>query len=369
MTTEPEDVLALLDGDLPDLVGAIRPATTYRATAAGPSYRRGWHPGLVGVEQVAAALDGGRRALGFSSGMGAVASLLETLPGAARVVAPAVCYHGTRVWLQHLASTGRISLTLVSGSDPSRWAEAAAGAVDIVWAEPITNPTWDVLDLSALATVAHEAGGHLVVDATATPLTTQPLEHGADLVVHSGSKAYNGHSDVHAGFVVGSLAGDWWHRLEEIRALMGTILGPWDAWLLARGMRTITLRVDRTSETAHLLAERLDSHPAVGRVRYPGLPTHPGHAVARRQMTRGFGSMISIDVAGGAGAAARVVGAVRLWTPATSLGGVESLIEHRAPVEPPDSPIPDDLLRLSVGIEGVDALWDDLDAALAASRV
>lgn len=361
---DPEVVLAELGAEGPDVAPALRPATTFRSSDEGWSYRRSDHPGLPAIETAAARLDDGAAAMAFSSGMGAIVTLLETLPPGARVVAPAVCYHGTREWLRHLAATGRVSLALVDGTDPDRWEAAVAPGTAIVWAEPIVNPTWDVLDLRALAGLAHAAGGRLAVDATATPLTTRPIDHGADVVVHSGSKAYNGHSDVHAGFVVTAAAGPWWDGLHRLRSLMGTILQPWDAWLLARGMRTMALRVDRATASATDLAARLAGHPAVERVRYPGLANHPGHAVAAGQMDRGFGTMLSIDVADWEAASA-VVDAVEVWTPATSLGGVESLIEHRATVEPPGSPVPLGLLRLSVGIEAVEVLWEDLDRALS----
>jgi cystathionine gamma-synthase len=361
---DPELVLADLGDDrFPDVAPPIRPTTTFR-TGAPWTYRRSEHPGLAPIERAAARLDGGAEALAFSSGMGAIVTLLETLRPGARVVAPAVCYHGTVAWLEHLASRGAIDLTLVGSPGIDAWAAAVGGAVDLVWAEPIANPTWDVVDLEALAGVTRAADGVLVVDATATPLTTHPIGLGAHAVVHSGSKAYNGHSDVHAGIVVVAEAGEWPSSIGRLRSLMGTILQPWDAWLLRRGMQTMTIRVDRASGTAAELARRLVDHPAVVRVRYPGLADHPGHDIAARQMDRGFGSMLSIDLPDFT-SAARVVASVGRWTPATSLGGVESLIEHRITVEPAGSQVPPGLLRLSVGLEPPDLLWDDLDQALA----
>lgn len=363
MIDDPELVLADLgDERFPDVAPPIRPATTFR-TGGEWSYRRSEHPGLAPIERAATRLDGGGGALAFSSGMGAIVTLLETLRPGARVVAPAVCYHGTLAWLDRLAARGAIELTLVRGPDTASWLVAVGDAVDLVWVEPIANPTWDVVDIEAVAGLTRAVGGVLAVDATATPLTTLPIAHGADVVVHSGSKAYNGHSDVHAGLVVAAEPGEWWSSLGELRSLMGTILQPWDAWLLRRGMQTMPLRVDRASATAAELARRLVDHPSVVRVRYPGLADHPGHDVAVRQMRRGFGSMLSVDLPDFA-SAAHVISSVRRWVPATSLGGVESLIEHRITVEPDGSSVPAGLLRLSVGIEPLEPLWDDLDRAL-----
>jgi cystathionine gamma-synthase len=231
--------------------------------------------------------------------------------------------------------------------------------------ETPANPTWDVVDIEAVAAIAHAAGAVLAVDSTsATPVLTRPLEHGADLVVHSATKYLNGHSDVLAGAVVCARADELWDRVLAWRHDAGAVPGPFEAWLLLRGMRTLFLRVRRQSASALALASAHEGHPAVAAVLYPGLPSHPGHAVAARQMQGGFGGMLSIRVRGGEDAAVAVAAAVQVFTRATSLGGVESLIEHRASVEGPTSPVPADLLRISVGIEEPADLLADLRQAL-----
>jgi cystathionine gamma-synthase len=224
-----------------------------------------------------------------------------------------------------------------------------------------------VTDIAAAAKLAHAAGAWLAVDSTvATPVLTQPLAFGADLVFHSATKYLNGHSDVLAGALVTSEPeAALWQAAEVERHSSGPILGAFEAWLLVRGMRTVHLRVRQASIAAQMLAERLAVHPKIDRVRYPGLPDDPGYAIASRQMGDGFGGMLSFELAGGAEAALRMVSRLRLIMPATSLGGVESLIEHRATVEGANSSVPQGLLRLSVGVEAVSDLWADLEQALA----
>ena len=237
----------------------------------------------------------------------------------------------------------------------------------LVWIETPCNPLWDVADIAASAAIAHAAGARLAVDSTAaTPVLTRPIEHGADIVMHAATKYLNGHSDVLAGALVTARDDEAWRRISSLRHIAGAVLGPFEAWLLLRGMRTLFLRVNACSAAARTIAEHLDGHPEIDRVLYPGLAGHPGHAVAARQMTGGYGGMLSIRVKGGAHAALGVSAACRVFKRATSLGGVESLIEHRASIEPPDSPVPDDLLRLSVGIEDPGDLIADLERGLAA---
>jgi cystathionine gamma-synthase len=226
---------------------------------------------------------------------------------------------------------------------------------------------WTIADIAEAATIAHRAGARLVVDSTAaSPVLTRPLSLGADLVVHSATKYLNGHSDVVAGAVVTARRDDFWNRIRTILTRNGAVLGPFEAWLLQRGLRTLFLRVRAQPQSALALAERLSAHQAVTEVLYPGLPGFAGHDVARRQMEGGFGGMLSIRVKGGAAAAIATAGQLKIWKRATSLGGVESLIEHRASVEGPGTPVPDDLLRLSTGIESTSDLFDDLARALAA---
>ena len=227
------------------------------------------------------------------------------------------------------------------------------------------NPTWVIIDIAAAAEVAHDIGAHLAVDSTvATPVLTQPIRHGADIVVHSATKYLNGHCDVVAGAVLCAEEDDLWQRIHEIRTQAGAIPGSLESWLLQRSMRTLFLRVRKASESAMAIAEHFEGHRNLKAVNYPGLPSHPGHEIARRQMDGGFGGMLSIRVRGGAAEPLNVVKRCKVFTRATSLGGVESLIEHRYSIEGKDSPIPKDLLRLSVGIEAVEDLIADLEQAL-----
>jgi cystathionine gamma-synthase len=239
-----------------------------------------------------------------------------------------------------------------------------------VWIETPCNPTWEVIDIAGAAEAAHAVGAVLAVDSTAaSPVHTRPLELGADLVFHSATKYLNGHSDVVAGaLVTRDPETEIWSRIRRNRASAGAILGAFEAWLLLRGMRTLYLRVRRQSDTAMRIARHFEGHAKLAQVLYPGLESHSGHGTAALQMSDGFGGMLSLRVAGGRDAALAVAGACRHWVRATSLGGVESLIEHRASIEGPDSPVPDDLLRLSVGIEHPDDLIADLERALAQAQ-
>jgi len=331
-------------------------------------YSRYGSPTVAAVETVVAGLDGGAEARLFSSGLAAFAAVLESVPTGGHVVAPKVMYHGAQTWLRRLHDRGRIELTLFGFDRPEELADSLRpGVTDLVWIETSANPTWDVIDIRAAARSTHAAGAVLGVDATVTPVTTRPIELGADLAFHSATKAYNGHSDLLGGIVITRDLDDRWDQICEARDLGGAILGQFEAWLLMRGLRTLHLRVDRSSANALAIAEFVEGHPAVFDVRYPGLPNDPGHEVAVSQMDRGFGSMLSFRVAGGFDAARDLVTSTNVFIPATSLGGVESLIEHRIAVEPPESLIPDDFVRLSVGIEPIAELIADLDRSLAVS--
>jgi Fe-S cluster biogenesis protein NfuA len=239
------------------------------------------------------------------------------------------------------------------------------GRTRLVWVETPANPMWDITDLAAVAAIAHAADVRVAVDGTvATPVLTRPIEFGADLVVHSATKYLNGHGDVLAGAIVSARRDPFCERIRSWRRNAGCVLGPFEAWLLQRGMRTLFVRVRRSSESALALARHLHGHPALTAVLYPGLPSHPGHEIAARQMAGGFGGMLSIRVADGEKQAMAVAAAVKVFKRATSLGGVESLIEHRRSTEGPSSPVPEDLLRLSIGLEDPEDLIGDLDAAL-----
>ncbi len=317
-----------------------------------------------------ATLEGGAACLAFASGMAAATAVFLALKPGDHVVAPSVMYWGLRKWLQTYATEWGLAVQFVDGADSHAIAAAVEpGRTKLVWIETPANPTWPITDIAAAAAIAHRAGARLAIDSTvATPVLTRPIEFGADIVMHSATKYLNGHSDVIAGALVAARVDDFWERIVAIRASNGAVLGPLEAWLLLRGMRTLYLRVERACRSAEAVAAHFADHPRVSGVLYPGLPRHPGHAIAARQMSGGFGGMLSIRVAGGEGAAIAAAARVKLWKRATSLGGVESLIEHRASIEGPGTPAPPDLLRLSVGIEDPADLIDDLDQALSSAN-
>lgn len=354
------------------VVPPIQPSTTFArderyALPAGHSYARDENPSFAAAEAMLAELEGAEEALLFSSGMAAAMAVVQALEPGDRIVAPRVMYWGLRNWLIRFCEQWGLELALFDAADPGALERTIAdGGARLVWVETPCNPTWDVIDIAAAAELAHAAGAVLAVDSTvATPVLTQPLEMGADIVMHSATKYLNGHGDVVAGVLATAHCDGLWERIRHVRADGGAILGSFEAWLLARGLRTLFLRVRRASASAMSIASGLEGHPGLEAVLYPGLASHPGHDIATRQMQGGYGGMLSLRVRGGADAALRVASRCRLFIRATSLGGVESLIEHRYSIEGPDSPIPADLLRLSVGIEAAEDLVADLDQALA----
>jgi cystathionine gamma-synthase len=364
--------LAAVDEATGAIVPPIHTATSYARDAAyrpklKENYIRSGHPALWHAEAAIAALEKGAEALLFSSGMAAIAALSETIPAGAHVVAPEVMYYGTRDWFKRLENLRRISLTLFDPRDPSALVAALRpGSTDLVWIETPLNPTWDVIDIEAAARAAHAAGAALAVDATVSAaVTTRPLELGADIVFHSATKYLNGHSDVLAGVLVAGEAGRRWRDIAALRSRLGSPLAPFECWLLTRGLRTLFLRYRQASASALAIARHFENHPKVERVLYPGLVSHPSHAIALRQMTDGFGGMLSLLVRGGFDDAQRLCTRLRVVLPATSLGGVESLAEHRKSVEGPESPVADSLVRFSIGIEHVDDLIADIAQALA----
>jgi cystathionine gamma-synthase len=373
----PETIAAHALRAIDEATGAVVPPIYMSSTYARDenyqpklkeNYVRNGNPTLWQAEEAIAALEQGVEALLFASGMAAITTLTETIPQGAHVVAPDVMYYGTRDWLKRLESLGRISLTLF---DPREQGSLAAslqkGKTDFVWIETPLNPTWDVIDIEAAAKAAHKAGAILAVDATATgAVTTRPLKLGADIVFHSATKYLNGHSDVLAGVLVTRELNQRWKDVAMLRTKMGAPLPPFECWMLMRGLRTLFVRYRQASVNAMAIARHFEKHPRVERVLYPGLPSHPNHDVAVRQMTDGFGGMMSILVKGGFDEAKRLCTKLKVIVPATSLGGVESLAEHRKTVEGPTSPVPDNLVRLSVGIEHVDDLIADLEQALNA---
>ena len=357
------------------LVPPVHVATTYirdpdNQYRSGYSYGRPDNPGFRLAEALLTALEGGRACLMFSSGMAAAMAVFLALRPGDHVIAPRVMYWGLRNWLQSFGREWGLSIQFVDASANDAIAGAVRpGQTKLIWIETPANPTWCITDIAAAAEIAHRAGARLAIDSTAaTPILTRPIELGADIVMHSATKYLNGHSDVLAGALVTAAEDEVWGRIVANRTNLGAILGPFEAWLLLRGMRTLSLRVERCWRSAQKIAEHFAEHPRVVAVLYPGLPSHSGHAVAARQMRRGFGGMLSIRVRGGEDAAIATAVRVQLWKRATSLGGVESLIEHRASIEGPGSPADPDLLRLSVGIEDVEDLIDDLEQALASGN-
>ena len=343
------------------------PDNQYRS---GYAYGRPDNPTVREAEALIAALEGADEALVLGSGMSAATALFLALAPGDHVIAPAVMYWSLRNWLRTEATRWGLAVDLVDMADlDAVRAALLPGRTKLVWIETPANPLWSVTDIAAVAELAHAAGAAVAVDSTAaTPLLTRPLEHGADIVMHAATKYLAGHSDVVAGALATRSAGPLWERVKRNRSTLGQILGPFEAFLLIRGMRTLALRVAAASASALALAERLAAHPAVAEVLYPGLPAHPGHAVARRQMSGGFGGMLSLRVRGGERAAIGTAARVQLWKRATSLGGVESLIEHRASIEGEGTPCPPDLIRLSTGIEDPEDLFADLDRALRAAH-
>ncbi|MGJ3260719.1 MAG: trans-sulfuration enzyme family protein [Rhodospirillales bacterium] len=357
-------MIGISDADTGDVAPQVKPATTYKY-GQGYVYYRDDGPGLADTEEVLCRLEGGDAAMIFSSGMAAATALLLSLDPGAHVIAPETMYWFLRNWLVKEAPAFGLSVSLYPNGDlDAMKAAIKPGETKAVWAETPANPDWSITDIAAAADIAHDAGAMLFIDSTvAPPVITRPLALGADVVMHSATKFLNGHSDVLAGVLVTREKDALWDKVHYARASLGSTLGAFEAWLLLRGMRTLDVRMQRHSENAMRVAEAMLKNPAVSHVLYPGLPVHPGHDVAAKQM-KSFGGMMSIRLKGGADAAARAVTRTRLFRNATSLGGTESLIEHRGPVEGPESPTPHDLLRLSVGLENADDLIADLEQAL-----
>jgi cystathionine gamma-synthase len=355
------------------LVPPIYSSASYERDAdghypGGHSYSRDQNPTYDQVEELLARLEAGKQALLFASGMAAASTIFDALEDGAHVVAPQNMYWTIRLWLQRLAEQRRVALDFVANDDPEALRAALRpGQTKVVWVETPSNPLCAIMDIAASAELAHRAGAVVVADSTAaTPVLCRPLELGADLVMHSATKQLNGHTDVLAGVLVAAREDELWQRIRWQRGYRGAVLGPFEAWLLLRGMRTLYLRVAQSCRAAQRIAEFLCGEAKVDEVFYPGLPEHPGHAVATKQMSGGFGSMLSFRVDGGEAAARALAAALRVFKQASSLGGVESLVEHRASVEGAGTTVSPDLLRLSIGIEDVDDLLGDLKAALRA---
>ena len=367
--------LGLTDTASGALVLPIHPATTYLRDTdnqyrTGNIYSRDDNPTYKPVEALLAKLEKGQHALLFASGMAAAVAVFQALKPGDHVIAPQVMYWSLRNWLLDFATDWGLQVELVDCSDTAAVAKAIQpGKTQLVWLETPANPMWSLSDIAAIAELCKPHAITLAVDSTcATPVLSQPLTLGADIVMHSATKYLNGHSDMIAGALVTSADSTLWQRIRGIRRSNGAVLSPFDSSQLLRGMHTLFIRVKQACRNAELIATTLSDHPHVSKVHYPGLSEGDALALVHKQMPGGFGAMLSIQLTGGAKSAIATAANTQLWKRATSLGGVESLIEHRASIEGEGTPVPDNLLRLSVGIEDGDELLADLCQAIAAAH-
>jgi len=372
ITTRVAQALRFIEAETGAVVPSIQPAATYARDENYDIrkpyfYRRDGNQATSHAEAIIAELEGAADSLLFASGMSACTAVIEHLPTGAHVVAPRVMYHGVLHQLQTYAANGRITLDYYTAGNLAELAEAVARQKPtLVWVETPNNPNWEVTDIEAASKIAHDVGAKLIADCTATPPNmTRALELGADISFHSATKYLNGHSDITAGVLSVREIGPFLDEIVLIRKLQGTVLHSFDAYMLIRGMRTLFLRVEKCCKNAMAVAKHFEGHKHVEVVHYPGLPNDPGHEVSKRQTNGQFGGMLSIVVAGTEQTAIDVARFCEVFYPATSLGGVESLIEHRKTVSGVGFPVHPRLLRLSIGIEDADDLIYDLEQAIA----
>ncbi|WP_270726512.1 trans-sulfuration enzyme family protein [Shimia sp. Alg240-R146] len=371
----PETLLAqaggAIDAQSGGVVPPIQPATTfvrdenYKPLNPDNVYARPHNDVVRQAEGVLAQLEGGEAGLLFPSGMAAIAALFRTVPTGGRVVIQSGIYWNTTKWVRDFCERRQIDVDEVDASDAAALADVCAkGPANIVWVETPSNPWLKITDVAAAKKAAESCGALLAVDSTAaSPVLTNPLKLGADIVMHSTTKVINGHSDVLGGVLITKEITPVWEEIETDRASAGAVMGPFEAWLLLRGMRTMALRVERMVDNAMKIADFLVDHPKVDDVLYPGLESHAEHDLAKAQMPGGFGFLMSFLVKGDRETALQVAGKMKLFHRATSLGGVESLVEHRYTIEP-HTGIPETLLRISVGAEHAEDLIADLGQAL-----
>jgi cystathionine gamma-synthase len=349
---------------------AIHPSTTFErdpdgAYPRGFLYARNSNPNRNALEECLAALEGGEAAAAFSSASAATSAIFQSLAPGDHVVAPLDAYHGTSRLLRETFSRWGLETAFVDMTDFAAVRAAIKPSTRLVWVETPSNPLWKVSDIAAIGELARKAGARYVCDnTTATPVLQSPFKLGADLILHATTKYLGGHSDVMGGAVVTKVNDRFFDTIRAVQASGGAIPSPFDCWLVLRGIRTLPYRVRAHSENALKVAGFLVRHPRVEAVHYPGLPTHPGHDVARRQMSA-FGGMVSVQVKGDRARAMAVAATLRVFIRATSFGGTESLVEHRASIEGPGTRTPENLLRLSIGLEHADDLIEDLEQALA----
>lgn len=368
------ETIAVHAGGAPDeATGAVTPpiypSTIFERDPDGEyprgySYMRKANPTRSALETALTALEGGAAAAAFASGSAATTAVLQTLPRGAHVVAPSDAYYGTRVILDDCIGPSGVDVTYVDIADVDAACAALRPSTRMVWVETPSNPMLKVADIAALAQAAHAAGALCVCDNTlSTPMLSRPFELGADLVVHATTKYLGGHSDVLGGAVIARQNTGTFERIRHLQHALGAVPSPFDCWLVMRGIRTLPYRIRAHCANAMRVADFLDGHDAVEAVHYPGLSGHPGHALASRQMS-GFGGLLSFQVKGGAESALAVAARCRVFTRATSFGGPESLIEHRASIEGQGTSVPQNLLRVSAGLEHPDDLTEDLAQAL-----
>jgi len=368
------ETLAIHAGhDVDPSTAAVTPpiylSTTFAREADG-SYRAGYvysretNPNRAALERCLAALEGGAAAAAFSSGSAATMTLLQVLGAGSHVIVPVDAYYGTIKLARNVFGPWGLELSLVDMTDLAAVERAIQPNTKLVWVETPSNPLLRVTDIAAVAEIAHRGGAICAVDNTwATPVLQRPFELGADVVMHSTTKYLGGHSDVLSGALVVRERGELLDRIATAQSSGGAVPSPFDCWLILRGVRTLPVRVRAQTANASALAEFLEKHPCVEAVHYPGLASHSAHDVAARQMS-GFGGMLSVQAGKNRQESLAIAGRLRVFTQATSLGGTESLIEHRASVEGPTTRAPENLLRVSVGLEHIDDLKEDFDQAL-----
>jgi cystathionine gamma-synthase len=370
------DTLAVHAGhEIDSATAAVTPpihlSTTFAREADG-SYRAGFlysrytNPNRAALERCLAELEGGAVAAAFSSGSAATMTLIQAIGPGTHVVLPDDAYFGTLKLARDVFGPWGLDLSVVDMTDLGAVAAAMRPNTKLVWVETPSNPLLRVVDIAAIAKIAHDGGAICAVDNTwGTPVLQRPLELGADVSMHATTKYLGGHSDVLGGALILRENGDLFQRVSSIQMTGGAVPSPFECWLTMRGIRTMPLRVRHQTSTAYRLAAFFEKHPRVEAVHYPGLASHPAHDVARRQMS-GFGGMLSVQAGANRQESLAIAGRLRLFTQATSLGGTESLVEHRASVEGPGTRAPENLLRVSVGLEYVEDLKEDFDAALRA---
>lgn len=329
----------------------------------GFMYTRNDNPNRHALEEGISALEGGAAAAAFASGSGATMSIFQALEPGDHVLAHVDAYYGTSRLLREIFLRWGLEADFVDMSNLADVKKALRPKTKLAWTETPSNPLLKIVDLAAMAKIAHDAGALLVCDNTWAPVLQRPFELGADLILHSTTKYFGGHCDVLGGIVVAKIDNGFFQRIRSIQYSGGAVPSPFDCWLILRGMRTLPWRMRAHAENALKVADFLAQHRQVERVHYPGLRSHPGHDIARRQMSM-FGGMLSVEIKGGRDTAIGVTAKTKILIRATSLGGVESLIEHRASIEGPGTTSPEGLLRLSIGLENADDLIEDLDQAL-----